>query len=434
MQVEPKAAGVQTRVLVATVAGNALEVYDFLCYAFFAVYIGKAFFPAATPAASLLLTLAVFGAGFVTRPVGSILFGALADRAGRKPALLATMALMAVGTLGLAITPTYESIGVAASLIVVVCRLLQGAALGGELGPATAYVIECAPPARRGLYGGWMLASQGVAAIVAGVVGVTLGAVLTADQMQAWGWRVPFAIGLVIVPVALYLRRSMPESLNLRPGERGSLAATAGRVRAHRGIILLATLLVLGSTVATYVGAYMATYAIAILHLPPGAAMGATAMVGITTLAFGVLGGWLSDRIGRRPMLAWPRVALAVLIVPAFMALASRPSVGALLAVAALLGMLGSLAAAPGFSAIPELLPREIRATGLALAYAVGVALFGGTTQFVVTWLIEVTGDPTAPAWYVCIASVVGAAAAFALPESRDPQALSGEGPAKAAA
>jgi MFS family permease len=414
----PRAGGVSKRVVAATVAGNALEFYDFVTYAFFAVYIGKAFFPASTALGSLLLSVAVFGVGFVSRPLGGILIGAFADRAGRKPAMLLTIALITVGTLGLALTPAYARIGLAAPVIVVLCRLVQGVALGGEVGPSSAFLIESAPANQRGLYASWQLASQGIATLVAGALGIALIALLTPAELQAWGWRVPFAAGLLLLPVAFYLRRSMPETLHAAPAHAGNVGVK-GLVR-HQRVIALAVLVVLGGTVSNYVGNYMTTYAIATLKFPPLIAMGATVMVGAATLAFALLGGWLSDRFGRRPVMLWPRIATAVLTVPAFGLLVSHPTQGTLLAVTSFLAALTAVSGAASLVAIPELLPRGIRATGLSIAYAVGVALFGGTTQFIVTWLIGATGNPAAPAWYVAGTSVITAIAMMVLPESRD--------------
>lgn len=416
--VRAPAGPVPTRVVAATVAGNALEFYDFVTYAFFAVYIGKTFFPAATPLGSLLLSVAVFGVGFFARPLGGVLIGAFADRAGRRPAMLLTIALITVGTLGLALTPSYEAIGIAAPVIVVVCRLIQGLALGGEVGPSSAFLIESAPPRQRGLYASWQLASQGAAGLVAGLFGLALTTSLTPADMQAWGWRVPFAVGLLLVPLALYLRHNMPETLHAKPRDAANVGLRGlGR---RKGLIGLAILVIIGGTVSTYLGNYMTTYAIATLKLPPAIAMGATIAIGLTTLVFSLLGGWLCDRYGRRPTMFWPRVAAAVLTVPAFMLLLSSPGAVTLFAVSAFLAALTAVSGAASLVAIPELLPRGIRATGMSIAYAVGVSLFGGTTQFVVTWLMGATGNPASPAWYVAAASAVTAVAMWLMPESRD--------------
>jgi MFS family permease len=210
----------------------------------------------------------------------------------------------------------------------------------------------------------------------------------------------------------------MPETLHAAPA-RASNTGMKG-LRKQKGVILLAILLVLGGTVSNYVGNYMTTYAIATLKFPPLIAMGATVMVGLTTLAFSLLGGWLSDRCGRKPVMLWPRIATTVLIVPAFGLLIDHPTQGTLLAVTSFLAALAATSGAATLVAIPELLPRGIRATGLSIAYAVGVAIFGGTTQFIVTWLIAATGNPAAPAWYVAGTSVIPVLAMLALPESRD--------------
>lgn len=412
------AATVPRRVVAATVAGNALEFYDFVTYAFFAVYIGRAFFPASTPLASLLLSVTVFGVGFVTRPLGGVLIGAFADRAGRKPAMLLTIGLITVGTLGLALTPSYEQIGLAAPIIVVACRLVQGIALGGEVGPATAFLIEAAPADRRAFYSGWQLASQGLATLVAGAFGMVVIATLTPQQLQAWGWRLPFLVSLMLVPLAVYLRREMPETLHEGGGvgERVGLAA----LLRHRRTIGLAVLVILGGTVSNYVSNYMTTYAIATLKFPPLVAMGATVMVGVATFAFSLLGGWLADRHGRKPVMLWPRLATVLLVVPVFGLLIDHPSLPMLLVATFVIAALGAMSGGASITAIPELLPRGIRASGLSIAYAVGVSLFGGTTQFVVTWLIGATGNAAAPAWYVAATSVITALAMMAMPESRN--------------
>lgn len=406
-------------VIAATVAGNALEFYDFVTYAFFAVYIGRAFFPASTPTGSLLLSVAVFGVGFFARPIGGVLIGAFADRAGRKPAMLLTIALITVGTMGLALTPSYASIGLAAPVIVVVCRLVQGLALGGEVGPASAFLIEAAPDGRRGLYASWQLASQGLAAGVAGVMGLAMTTLLTPVQMGDWGWRVPFLVGLLLVPVAVYLRRRMPETLHRESRPRGIDTAVRGGRARWRGLIAIAVLVMVGGTVSTYVLNFMTTYAITTLKMSPGIALSATVVGGFVTAGFALVGGWLADRHGRRSTMLWPRVLTVVLAVPAFMLLTTHPGVGMLLAVSSVLSALTAISGAASMTAIPELLPASFRATGLAIAYAVGVSLFGGTTQFIITWLIGATGNPVAPAWYMAGASVVSALAMLALPESR---------------
>lgn len=407
-----------TKVVVAAVIGNALEFFDFIAYSFFAVYIGKAFFPASTPIESLLLSLAVYGAGYLARPLGAILIAAYADRSGRKPAMLLSIGLMTAGTLGLAATPTFESVGVVAPMIVVACRLIQGLGLGGELGPTTAFLIEIAPRGRRGIYGSWQLASQGIATLIAGAVGTVLVLSLTPEQLQAWGWRVPFIISLLLIPVATYLRRAMPETLERRSNERRG-GNRPERLRDHTRLITLGVLIMIGATVSTHIGLYMTTYAISTLKLPTTAAMAATVAVGLATLIFSLLGGWLSDRYGRKWVMLIPRVLAAALAYPAFMLLIEQRTAGALLAASAVLAALTAVSGAASLVRLTELLPRSVRALGVSFGYAIGVALFGGTTQLAVTWLIDVTGDPASPGWYVLVTSIIAVAAMLALPEEQ---------------
>jgi len=407
---------VSASVVAATVAGNALEFYDFLCFAFFAPYIAGAFFPAGDDFANLLKTLAVFWSGFLFRPIGGVVIGAFADRAGRRPAMLLTIALITIGTMGLALVPSYASIGAAAPVLLVICRIIQGFALGGEVGPASVFLIEAAPPHKRGFYVSWQIASQGLAVMAGGGVGVALSAALSPQQLADWGWRVPFLLCLALIPLAAYLRGEMPETLGHRP----PATATARGLKDNAGYITLGVLLIIGGTVSTYVGNYMSTYAITTLKLPATLSLSATLIGGASIFVFALLGGWLGDRFGRKALVLWPRLALLVLIVPLFKWLTVAPSATTLwLATIATAG-LTALSAGIGLAILPELLPKSARATGFAVSYAIGVSIFGGSTQFVVAWLIHATGNPVAPAWYVVVTSLVTIGALFALPETRD--------------
>jgi MFS family permease len=405
------------RAIVAAVACNVLEFFDFVAYAFFATAIGRAFFPAHDPGVSLLLSVGVFGVGFVARPLGSIVIGRHADRAGRRPALFLTAVLMTCATLGLALVPGYASIGVAAPILFTALRLLQGFALGGEIGASTAFLIEAAPPGRRASYVALQFASQGLATILAGAIGFALAGMLDGAAMAAWGWRVPFAAGLLLVPFALYLRLGMPETL--AASAREPVAAGSGHGPGRAAIALLGIGAMAGGTVATYVGSYMGTYGTTVLKLPAANGFLAAIAVGIATVAGGLAGGLLADRFGRWPLMFWPRLATAAGVVPAFLLLAAHPDPRTLLATAAALAFLTALNGGGVLATVCELYPAGQRAAGLALVYSIGVSVFGGSTQLLVTWLIDATGSPLAPAWCVAGASALALAAIARLPETR---------------
>ena len=289
----------------AVVLGNALEFYDFTVYAFFAKPIGEAFFPANDPTHSLLASLALFGIGYVMRPIGGVLIGAFADRAGRKPAMLITIALMAVGMLMLAACPAYATIGGWAQVIVIAGRLVQGLALGGEVGPSTAFLLEAAPPEKRGFVTSWQIASQGCAALFAGIFATALALVLGDQAMAQWGWRLMFALGLCVVPVGLVIRSHLPETAGAEedPDAAASTLAVVGRLlREHGRLLGLTFLVIAASTVSNAVGTNMPVFAGATLGLSETAATAVPIALGLASVIFPLLGGWLADRVGRRPV------------------------------------------------------------------------------------------------------------------------------------
>ncbi|MGI8840714.1 MAG: MFS transporter [Caulobacteraceae bacterium] len=412
-----EAATISRRQVTAAVIGNALEFYDFTIYAFFAREIGSAFFPGHSAFLSLILALATFGAGFILRPVGSVLIGRYADTHGRRPAMLFSFALMGWAILALALTPTYAQIGVAAPILALACRLAQGFALGGEVGPTTAFLIEASPPAKRGFYGAWQGASQNLAAIAGGLVGVALAAIAGAAGLQAWGWRVAFLLGAAVLPFGLWLRRNLPETLHRVEAATAHQPASA-TLRGHARIIALGVALIAAATVPTYAMTYMTTYARETLHMGPGIALGAQVANGAAGAAGGLVGGVLCDRFGRKTLLIWPRIFLLVAVWPAFFLMArNRDAVTLIVAVILLAGSLG-LSTAAVYAALAESLRKELRGVVLGGVYAVAVATFGGTTQLVIASLIQVTGDPMSPAWYVIAFTLVGLAASLAMRET----------------
>ncbi|QIO36879.1 MFS transporter [Bradyrhizobium sp. 1(2017)] len=405
--------------IVAVTIGNTIEYYDFTVYTFFAVMIGRQFFPVDNPWGNLLLSVATFGVGFLTRPLGAIFIGALADRAGRRAALNLSIVLMALGTALIALTPGYATLGLAAPILLVVGRLLQGFAAGGEIGSAASYMIEVAPPAERGYFGSWTNAGQGLALILAGVVAMILTTVLPQAALESWGWRVAFLVGLVIVPVGVYVRRHIPETI-----DGASVHGSAGAVLkelfgSHLRTVTLGVLTIVGGTVSYFVSTYMTSYAIATLHLPASAALVVPFVAGVSVVIPTLFGGWLSDRIGRKPVLIWPRVVLILAAYPAFMYLTAQPSALSLALMTAVIMGLHSLSGGLMLVLVPELLPRAVRTTGFAMIYAVGVCVFGGSTQVVLTWLIQATGNPLSPAYYLMLANAISVVAMLMLEESK---------------
>ncbi|MGL4386990.1 MAG: MFS transporter [Snodgrassella alvi] len=405
------------KAIAAAVAGNALEFYDFIIYSFFSVYIAKSFFPNDDKFISLLTAVAVYGVGFFTRPLGGLLIGTYADKKGRRAAMILTVTLITIGTLGLAATPSYESIGVAAPIIVLLARLIQGLALGGEVGPASSMLIESAPPNQRAFYASWQMASQGIAVAVGGVVGYVVSATLSSEQLASWGWRIPFLVSLALIPIAVYIRRALPETLE-EPAYHNDSQIIKIIFTRYRKEVILGILALMSTAITAQVGNYMTTFAINTLELNPAVAQISTVLGGVMMFLFSLLAGFLADKYGRKSIMLWPRVALMLLIVPMFYMLVKTESVAMLLLVTMTVTLLTGMSGASSLVAIPEMMPIALRATGVSLIYAIGVTLFGGTAQFVLTWLIEHFGA-VSPAYYVVVTSVFSIIAMLMMPETR---------------
>ncbi|MBV8628426.1 MAG: MFS transporter [Paraburkholderia sp.] len=400
------------RVVVAASIGNALEWFDLVVYGFFAVTISKVFFPAGNDTVSLLFTLGTFGVSFFMRPLGAVVLGAYADRAGRKAALTLSILLMMAGTLIIATLPTYQTFGVAAPLILVAARLMQGFSAGGEFGSATAYLAEHVP-GRRGFFASWQIASQGLTTLLAAVFGVVLTGQLTPEQMTSWGWRVPFLFGLLIGPVAWYIRTKLDETPEFLAAEatttpvRDTFASQKVRLLIAMGIVVL-------GTVSTYLVLFMPTYGVKQLGLPPSVSFAAILMVGVIQLVFAPVVGHLSDRHGRTGIMMTSAVLLLVLIYPAFVWLVAHPTFGNLIAMQIVFGFLmtGYFGALPGF--LSEIFPVQTRTTGMSLAYNIAATIFGGFGPFIIAWLISASGMKTAPSFYVMFAAVISLIALLA--------------------
>ncbi|QUD89389.1 MFS transporter [Phenylobacterium montanum] len=400
--------------LAAVALGNALEFYDFLTFSFFAVQIGHCFFPAGQAGRGLSLTLATFGVGFLTRPLGGLVIGRLGDRLGRRPAMVVSFSLMGVAITGLALTPGYAQIGPAAPVLLVAFRLLQGFALGGEIGPSTAYLVEAAPLHRRGLYVAVQDTTQYAASLAAGLVGFGLSSALSPAALDAWGWRCAFLVGAAVIPIGLVLRRRLPETL-AAPGEEGDAAQTA---RPPLRLIILGLVMIGSATSCAYGLDYMTTYAQDSLKLPVSQAFGATIVLGVCGLLASPIAGLLSDRLGRKPVMISAGAVMAILVIPGFMVMSRLHSAVSVYAVVAVLTVLQEIGSAPAFITVTESLPRRIRSGGLALIYAVAVAVCGGVAQFAIKALTDAAKSPLAPAWYMLGALLVGLTAQALVAES----------------
>jgi MHS family proline/betaine transporter-like MFS transporter len=392
-----------TRAVVAAVIGNALEWYDFTVFGFLTVVIAQLFFPAGNDHASLLLSTATFGVAFVMRPVGGIVLGLYADRTGRKAALSLVIALMTLGILLLALAPPYSAIGIAAPMIIVLGRMLQGFSAGGEFASATALLIEAAPFSKRGFYGSWQMASQAAALLLGALVGALITRGLSPEALKSWGWRVPFMLGLIIGPIGFYIRRHLADSEVFLLAQKTARRATLGEVFKHHSRDVLCGLgAVIALTVTIYVLiSYLPTFAVRQLKLPYAQSFYAVIVGNLLLTLLSPLAGAWSDRIGRKGLSLWSLALTLVIIYPLFAWLAAEPSVSKLILVQALLSITLSGYYGPFGALIAELFPANVRSTGLSLAYNVAVMLFGGFGPFVVTWLIAITGSPLAPTYYV---------------------------------
>ncbi|MBE7211631.1 MAG: tricarballylate/proton symporter TcuC [Gluconacetobacter diazotrophicus] len=387
--------------------GNFLEMYDFMVFGYYAGAIGRAFFPAGGgQATSLLLAFATFGVAFLMRPLGAVVLGTFVDRIGVRRGLMLTLGLMAVGTLVLALTPGYGSIGLAAPLLVLLARLVQGFSAGVELGSTSVYLSLIAPPGRKGLFVSFQSASQQVAVMFAAAIGLVLSAALTAEQMASWGWRLPLLVGCAIVPLLFVLRRSLGEAHGDAPRRAGAGTVLRDLLR-HWRIALTGASMVCMTTVSFYlITAYTPSYGRTELHLSARAALEVTFCVGLSNLLWLPLAGALSDRVGRRPIMLGTTALMIASAYPALAWLAHAPSVERLLGVLLWLSFLYGSYNGAMVVFLTEYVPREVRTSGFSVAYSLATCV-GGFTPAVCTLLIRRTGDVAIPGAWLTLAAAV---------------------------
>lgn len=399
------------KVIAAGSVGALIEWYDFAVYAYLATVLADLFFPTGDPVTSLLSSLAVFGVGFVLRPLGGVVFGHYGDRYGRRNALAAAIILMAVATVGIAVLPTYGAIGTLAPVLLVVARMAQGLAAGGEWGGGTSFLIEYAPAHRKGLYGSFHQCAT-IGGFVCGIAMSTIvNAVFTTEELYSYGWRIPFALGAAGALVGLYVRLRMEDTPGFRALERHGTVAKAPIVETfahHRRPVLTAVGVVLGWTIAYYALIGMPSFVSGLSDVPLTTALQTNLIAMLAHLLLLPVAGLLSDRVGRKPMLLASTVALAVVAYPSYLLVAAG-SFGSLVAGQMIFAAVLAVFSGAAPAALAELFPTRVRHSALSIGYNVATAVFGGTAPFVAAFLVARTGNALAPAFYVIAGAVVTA-------------------------
>jgi len=408
--------------MVAAVAGNAMEWYDFTVFALMTPVIKNLFFPVdpkipGSELNALLLTTALFGTGFFMRPVGGLVLGYVGDRHGRKVAMTLGMALMALSVALLALTPTYATAGFVAPLIVLVARLLQGFSVGGEFGTSTAYLIEAAPPGRTGFFGSWQIAGQ----LMANALGATLGAgitiIFTQEQINGGAWRIPFIIGLLIVPILFVMRAKLVEPepfVRVKSTDHKDRFVTALKHPGRNYLIGMG--MVVASAVSFYVTfGYTVTYAKEVLKLPLMQSFLVQLIAAVVMTIVVPIAGAVSDRYPRKPLLLISLVGYFLLLYPLYAWVVAAPSIGRLLVCQVVIGCFSAFFLGVYCTTLVELFPVRVRSTSLSIVNNVAVLISGGFAQFFVTWLIALTHSPLAPIFYVMIGVGLGLIAVLAM-------------------
>jgi len=401
------------RLIFAASFGNALEFYEILVYGYFAVTIAKVFFPSADEAVSLLVTLGTFGASFLARPVGAIFLGAYGDRKGRKRALTLSILLMTIGTGLMTIMPSYGSIGLLAPVLVIAARLLQGFSVGGEFASSTAFLLEHRPD-RAGYFASWQWSSQGFAAIIATGFGVLLTTTMPAADLQSWGWRIPFAFGLLIGPGGYYIRSHMEETPEFLAS--GAARAPMRDLLTDQWDRLLLTIgAVATSTSSQYMLVYMPTYAIRELGLPQSIGFAAAMMAAaLQTVVVPLVGLWV-DRVGQTRVMIGAATLFFLTSFPAFVLLNAYASLAVLVLMVCWISLLKSFFSGALPSLMAKIFPVATRVSGMSMSYNIGVMIFGGFAPFFAQSLIGITGTKLAPSYYMMATALLSLAAVIAL-------------------
>jgi metabolite-proton symporter len=412
--------GAKIKNVIRVSSGNFLEMYDFIVFGYYAAAIGRTFFPVHNPYASLMLSLMTFGAGFLMRPVGAVVLGAYIDRYGRRAGLLLTLGLMSVGTITIACLPGYATLGLLAPLLILLSRLLQGFSAGVELGGVSVYLAEIATPGHKGFYVSWQSASQQVAVMVTALLGVVLSSLLSSAAIDLWGWRIPFLVGCLIIPVLFVLRRSLAETEAFQARKHHPTVPQIIRTLATNWpIVLVGIMMVAMTTVSFYlITAYTPTFGESELHLTSVTSLIVTLCIGFSNFFWLPVMGAVSDRVGRRPLLILFTVLALLTAYPAMLWLTAEPSFTRLLLVLLWLSFIYASYNGAMVVALTEIMPVDVRTSGFSLAYSLATALLGGFTPAICTYLIHITGNRATPGLWMSFAAVLGLIAALKIPRA----------------
>lgn len=414
---DAKIGATRRRAILASAIGNFFELFDFTIYGYFAVAISRAFYPSG----SMYGTYAAFAAAFLMRPVGAIVIGAYGDRFGRRAALVITIGMMAAATGFTGLIPTYHAIGIWAPIALIFCRLAQGFSTGGEWGGAATFLVEYAPTGRRGLIGSLQQVSTQIGALCGALSAAVLASVLSPHDFYTWGWRLPFVFGFVLGPIGYYLRRKVAETpafsqvAENRTVERAPLAAAW---REYRVPMLQAFGLSIIGCIANFIFVvYLVAYMINTKKLPPGSTLSCAVVAGLIIVTLIPFVGHLSDRIGRRPMMLTCALLNLVFAYPLFLLAIRGGTFAALLLVLVFHALFQVFSTGVIAPILAEMFPTRVRFTALSVSYGFAVVLFGGLGPLIATWLVSVTGNPLAPAFYVMTGAAISAVAVLTMKE-----------------